>query len=242
MIEIDSTGLIARYGRLILFLKGLAYSDFDYAAFYRWYRRAYPREFRQDLAQTLLLLLNPLSWIRAFKEKSMIIRRHLVALCLTILFAVSACAPKPNIDPTTGQPIPVSSEQIIAQVKDITAALAQAVDEGIALEATLATQGAIDPQIEPQIKRWLLDSKIGVDAFNARLQTYTKFDSSAKADILKFSDDALILITKLNDEGVLRIKDPRSQLAAAGIIAGARVAVRILKSYADREVAPARTR
>lgn len=174
------------------------------------------------------------------------ISRHIritaLALCLSV-GTLTGCGPKPNVDPTTGQPVPVSSEQIIAHIKEVTANLSIAVDEGIALEATLAAQGMfsgpdVDPNLEANIRRWLKDGKISIDAFNARLATYTKFDGRAKADVAKFADDAIALISKLNDEGVLRIKNPRSQLIAGGIIAGARVAARILKSYADRQITP----
>jgi hypothetical protein len=161
----------------------------------------------------------------------------LILTVLTISIPLAGCKQKVVTDPTTGATttVKVSSEQIIAQIKDISAGLAQAVDEGIELEKTLAAQGVIDAQLEPQIKQWLKDGKTSVDAFNSRLAGYTKFDAASKADIAKFADDALVLIAKLNDEGVLRIKNPRSQLVASGIIAGARVAARILKSYADRQ-------
>lgn len=147
-----------------------------------------------------------------------------------MLWIVSCGGGKVATDPTR-------SAQTLAQVRDVTANLQIAVDEGIQLEATLAAQGVIDPAIEPQIKQWLKDGKTSVDAFNERLKTYTQFDATSKADILKFADDSIVLIGKLNDEGVLRIKNPKSQLIASGIIAGARVAVRILKGIADRQVA-----
>ena len=157
----------------------------------------------------------------------------LLAFCST--FQTGCAGKKVAVDPTTVKPVSNGS-QVLAQVKDVTNILAGAVDEGIALEATLAAQGVIDAEVEPTIKRLLADAKIGVDTFNTRLKTYSKFDATSKQDIAKFADDSITLIQRLNDEGVLRIKNPKSQLVASGIITGARVAARILKAYADREV------
>lgn len=158
----------------------------------------------------------------------------ILALCLLLNCGTN----KVVTDPTTGQP--PGNQQVLVQVKNVTSVLAIALDEGITLERSLAAQGGvIDPQLEPQLRQWLADGKTSVDAFNGRLAGYTKFDASSKADIMKFADDAVGLISKLNDEGVLRIKNPKSQQVAAGIIAGARVAVVILKSLADKQVAAA---
>ena len=68
MIEIYSRP-IELYGKLLLWLQ----SDFDYAAFYRWYAREYPEDYKRERWQAWLMLLNPVNWVKAIVGR---IREH----------------------------------------------------------------------------------------------------------------------------------------------------------------------
>lgn len=149
-------------------------------------------------------------------------RRLLAFVCLLAL--MTGCSPKEG---------ETKGDALLRQAKKTGKILSEALAEGIRLEAQLAAAGDIDPAIEPNLKQWLQDGKTATDAFNERAASYTKFDAQSKADIAKFADDAVAFIEKMNTEGILRIRNPKSQAIATGIISGARIATRILKSQAD---------
>jgi hypothetical protein len=108
--------------------------------------------------------------------------------------------------------------------------LSDALAEAIPFEKTLAANGDIDPTLEPQIRQWLLDGQLATDDYNTRLAKYQHFDGDSKQIISTFLDEATAFIKRLNDQGILRIKNPRSQAIASGIILGARVATNYFKN------------
>lgn len=148
-------------------------------------------------------------------------RRAITIILASVL--LSACAGKVATTPNTG------NANLIANAKNFGAVLAIALDKGIALEVTLASNGTIDPAIEPKIRQGLAQAKIATVSFNSRIATYTTFDATSKADIAKFLDDAIAFIGELNTNGILHLKSAQSQNIAAGILLGASTAVDLFR-------------
>jgi hypothetical protein len=156
-------------------------------------------------------------------------KRTFLAATLAVCLVFSSCTKKPVTDPTQPPPAPLTPQQkaelIIKDAKKYGPLVAVAIEEGIKQEALFAANGTIDPAIEPKIKQLLLDAKSAVDAFNAKAATWTSFDSTKKADIAKLIRDGLDFVEKINNDGVLKIKNAQSQQIAAGILSTARVAL-----------------
>src|SRR6266498_455358 len=147
-------------------------------------------------------------------------------LTVGLLVAFANCAPKVNVNPNqTVQKI--SSDDILRAAKTFGLVLSDAINEAIPFENALAQNGTIDKEIEPGLRQALSEAKKAVDDFNTRAARYEHFDAASEADINKFRDDAIAFIDRMNNEGVLHIKNPRSQLIATGILAGVKIAVRI---------------
>jgi hypothetical protein len=158
------------------------------------------------------------------------IKSCLLALLLAVTLCVS-CAPKTKVDPSTGQIVQLSSgDQLLAGAKTFGKVLADSLDQGIQLEAALAENGTIDKDVEPKIRQWLLDGKKATADFNARIGKYDHIDADSKKVIADFIEEAIGFIAKMNNEGVLRIKNPKSQLIASGILLGAQTAVTVYKA------------
>ena len=139
-------------------------------------------------------------------------------------------------DPNKPQTPAITGDDILRGAKVFGKTLSAALEQGIPLEATLAANGTIDAKLHNDLSKWLADGKKATDEFNARIAKYDHFDATSRADIEKFIDDALAFITKMNNEGVLRIKNPQSQLIASGILAGASVAVNLYRATFDEFV------
>jgi hypothetical protein len=88
----------------------------------------------------------------------------------------------------------------------------------------------IDPEREPDIRKWLLDGQKATIDFNARIAKYDHFDPTSQTDIANFLEEATGFIAKLENEGVLRIKNPKSRLIASAILIGAKGAIRGYKA------------
>jgi hypothetical protein len=161
-----------------------------------------------------------------------------VVLIVANLFFMSCSSSKPNTNPGIGQVATsrpaLTADDVLRGAKIFGATLATSLAHGIQLERVLAEDGTIDPAIEPKIRQLLQDGKIAVAEFNIRAANYQHFDETSKADIAKLLDDSIAFIARLNNEGILRIKNPRSQLIASGILAGASVAVSVYKSTFDQ--------
>jgi hypothetical protein len=150
-----------------------------------------------------------------------------VSLMLVVcLLSGATCHKKVNTDPSKTA---LTADDVLRGAKTTGRVVAVALDEGIALEATLATNGTIPPDVEPKIKQILSDAKVAVTEFNTRIAKYDHFDADSRKLIADFLTEALGFVEKLNNEGVLKIKNPNSQLIAAGILSGARLALNIYK-------------
>lgn len=164
------------------------------------------------------------------------IKLFLLALLLTATLSVASCAPKAKVTVTPGQSTdqtvpPVSKgDELLKDAKAFGKALTKSLDEGIRYEAALAQDGVIDPDKEPQIRQWLQDGKTATDDFNARIAKYEHFDAASRADVAKFLDDAIGFIDNLEQNGILRIKNPNSRIIARSIISGARLLAELYKS------------
>jgi hypothetical protein len=106
-------------------------------------------------------------------------------------------------------------------------ALSDALEQAIPFEQALAQNGTISPDVEPGIRQELANAKKAVDEFNARAANYQHFDATSEEDIKKLRDETIAFIDRMNANGVLHIKNPKSQLIAGGILAGVKIAVRI---------------
>jgi hypothetical protein len=149
-----------------------------------------------------------------------------VMLALTLAGGL-ACTKKVNPNPSVKVD---KAADVIRGAKVFGRNLSIALTQGIALENELASNGTIDAELHPKLSQWLQDGKKAVDDFNERATHYTTLDETSRADIAKLLSDSIAAIRKLNDEGVLRIKNPHSQLVASGIITAASVAVSIYQS------------
>lgn len=166
------------------------------------------------------------------KIKSLLI----IALLIASLLA-PGCAKKAATDPSAGQPAPaprITGDDILAASKRFGQLLAIALDKGIKLEATLATNGTIDKAVEPKIRERLLQAQDAVLAFNFKAASWQHFDASSRADIERLLQDTIAYISDLNDNGVLRIRNPQSQMIASGILLGASAAVDSFKLIFDK--------
>lgn len=153
------------------------------------------------------------------------IKRTVISLLLVAGLAAGACnTKKVNVDPN--QPKPTTADNILKAGKNFGLAAADALDEAIPFEAALAEQGLIDKDIEPVVRRELLNAQIALKDFNARAATYTSFDSTSDADLKKLRDDTLAFVERMTATGVAHIKSPKSQLIAQSIISGVRLALR----------------
>lgn len=155
------------------------------------------------------------------------IKRTVLSLLLAATLMAGACAPKVNTNP--GQPKGITADDVLRGAKRVGSVAAISLNEGIALENTLAANGTIDKALEPQIRQWLKDGQTAVNSFNDRIAKYDHLDADSRKVIADFLSEAVSFIDNLNNNGILRIKNPNSQLIAAGIIAGARVAITIYK-------------
>lgn len=104
-------------------------------------------------------------------------------------------------------------------------------DAVMALIPTFENSGEISHDDAAIAVRLLTDFKITIHQFNQTAATYTTFDEKARSDLLKLFQDVTAGLAVLNEQGVLRIKNPKlkgrvqvyltaAQLAA-GIIADA---------------------
>jgi hypothetical protein len=171
------------------------------------------------------------------KERAMIKRLILSVVfcfCLGVLVGTPLLFTACNRKPATEVSAADKNKQTLARIKRGGIVLAAAVDQGIAMEKDLAAAGEIDSQLEPQIRQWLSDAKVTIDGFNERAKAYTVFDPTVQADVAAVARDAVALLSKLNDEGVLRIKNPRSRMIARGVLAGAAVAVNMFQVLSEQ--------
>ena len=161
-------------------------------------------------------------------------RLLIVSVLVTVTaLCVSSCGNRrvttnPNLSPPSA-PV-VSGDDILAGAKVFGGVLAGALEDGIAFEAQLATDGTIDSEREPQIRQWLLDGQKATADFNARISKYDHFDPTSRADIASFLEEATGFIAKLESEGILRIKNPKSRLIASAILLGAKATIRTYKA------------
>ena len=161
--------------------------------------------------------------------RSKIVLSLVLSICLT--FGVAGCGNKPaTTDTQPAQPTLSKGDQIIHDSKVYGPVVAAAIEEGIKQEALFAQSGDIPPSVEPGIRQALLDARLTVTAFNEKAATWTHFDASNKEDIKKLIDDALAFVERIYNEGVLRIKNPRSQQIVSGILSGAKVTLILWKS------------
>ena len=159
-------------------------------------------------------------------------------LLFSLLLPIGGCKTKGVVTNPNGQPVEqkLTADDILRGAKVFGKTLSAALEQGIPLEATLAANGTIDASLHKNLSQWLTDGKKATDEFNAKIAKYDHFDATSRADIEKFIDDALAFITRMNSEGVLRIKNPQSQLIASGILAGASVAVHLYRATFDEFV------
>lgn len=159
--------------------------------------------------------------------------RKIKAIILTLALALCfAC--KTGKVTVPGQPNGLTPDDVLRDAKSVGAVVAVALDEGIALEQTLATNGTLDPVVEPKIREYLRRAKIAAVDFNTRVARYDHLDTDSKKLIAGFLEEALGFIQTINNEGVLQIKNEQSKLIAAGIISGARLALTVYKLTFDR--------
>lgn len=154
----------------------------------------------------------------------------MITLLVAALIAPGCAGKKAQVDPSTGQVVEpakpsITGDDILNASKKFGKVLAISLDKGIKLEATLAANGTIDKTVEPRIREGLLQAQTAVASFNERAATWTHFDASSRADIEKLLQDTLAFISDLNDNGILHIKNPNSQMTASMILLGASAAV-----------------
>lgn len=105
-------------------------------------------------------------------------------------------------------------------------AIERTADSVLLLIPTFQQSGDLSPEDAAIGVKLLTDFKTTVHQFNARAATYTTFDAHTKADLLKLFQDVTAGLAVLNEQGVLRIKNPKLKgriqiyLAAAQIAAG----------------------
>jgi hypothetical protein len=149
-------------------------------------------------------------------------KRKAISITLAlILLCGAACTGKVATRPK------LTADDVLRSAKTFGLALGDAINEAIPFEAVLAQNGTIDAAVEPKIRQGLAEAKAAVDAFNARAATYQHFDATADADIKKLRDDTVAFVDRLNNEGILHIKNPKSQLIATAIIAAVKIAIRL---------------
>jgi hypothetical protein len=160
-------------------------------------------------------------------------KRKAISITLSIVLAVmllcgAACTGKVATRPK------ITGDDVLRAAKTFGLALGDALDEAIPFEQALAQDGTIDKEVEPKIRQGLGEAKVAVDAFNARAAGYQHFDATSEADIRKLRDDTLSFVDRLNTEGILRIKNAKSQLIATAIIAGVKIAIRLYDAERER--------
>jgi hypothetical protein len=104
--------------------------------------------------------------------------------------------------------------------------LQEAIVQGTALEKTLA----VDPNIisSELHERFLMElplAKSSADEIAAFLNSIDTLNSTGRQRVLDFADRSLEFLQRLNDEGVLRIKNPGSQVKAQAILSGVRLVI-----------------
>jgi hypothetical protein len=157
-------------------------------------------------------------------------------ICAALVFA--SCVTRKKVAPAPGgspdQVVVNKGDEILKRAKSLGKITANAVDRGITLEAQLAANGTIDKEIEPSIRQWLQDGKKSVADYNARIGKYDHLDDDARKIIADFLTEAVGFIDNLNNNGILRIKNPRSQLIASGILLGAQTAIDFYKQSSEQ--------
>jgi hypothetical protein len=114
----------------------------------------------------------------------------------------------------------------LKQAKTAGLAIERTADTVLLLIPTFQQGGEISPEDAAIGIKLVTDFKTTVHQFNARAATYTTFDEHARADLLKLFQDITAGLAVLNDQGVLRIKNPKLKgrvqiyLAAAQLSAG----------------------
>lgn len=114
------------------------------------------------------------------------------------------------------------------------------IEEGIKQEALLA-QDTVDEQgnripavikgpLHKNLDTWLQGGLKTAKNFVQRASEWTHFDATNKDDIAKFLDTAFAFVEQVYKDGILQIKNPRSQQIAVGILSSAKVTLVLWKS------------
>lgn len=99
-------------------------------------------------------------------------------------------------------------ENQLQKAKNSGQRIARVTNALIDLVPSFQQEGSITTEEADSITKGLTDFKAIVNQFNARVATYKTFDPAVKADLATAFADVTSALAALNNEGVLRIKNP----------------------------------
>ena len=97
----------------------------------------------------------------------------------------------------------------VQKVKTATATIERLVTSASALLPAFEDEGLFDAGEREKIQSALGDVTAALHEFNQRAASYKTFDVKAKADLARAFVDVTNALSKLNDQGVLHVKNPK---------------------------------
>ena len=100
----------------------------------------------------------------------------------------------------------------------------------IDLKRSLAAQGLITPQEELQLTNLLLDANRAGRVFNDTAKSFKSDTPENRRALLALFTDLSASIGRLNDQGVLHIKNPQARTLTSNVVASVNASLQIINA------------
>lgn len=121
----------------------------------------------------------------------------------------------------------------LLRAANASAVTASLINLGIDTKLALAQDGTLDRDGELAVTLAMFDLNRAVKEFNTRARTYTEFTSETRAELLILLNDVTAGVSRLNDQGVLRIQNPQAKARFQKILTRVRTATALASIWAS---------